>query len=759
MARTSIILGGIALVLLAFIVFFERDTLSTRELEGRKGRILEAFVRERVTRIDLQRKGVTTTLTRSEFDPDNPLETGGWNVEQPYAAKAERETVEALTGALEWINPRRSLGKASAEDRARFGLDKPRYRLAFVAGRERRSFVIGADSSDGSGTYLLTPEDGLAYVVGSDLVEALDHEPGDFHTKELHDGLSMLTVEQLSVQSAQGERALVKRDGLYWLTKPAEMLASDATLTELVHVLDGLRASRFVAAKPGKLADYGLDAPRLAVRVDSREFDPQASPKGKDEDKPKLAHFELRAGGACADHAEESYIRVGEGALSCIKNEDLSKIENAAADLRERRLLAVDDSQIRSVELRVGKQQLSIEEHGEHGAEHEYRLLEGGREVRKGKVDEGALSSWYKSLRDAKAAEFEPSSAGGAADASSISLTFGRGKDLKAYTLQLAKSGKRVAARRAGEKYLAYYPESVLELVSVSAARFRKPQILSEDDGKLTKLSVTAAGREDETVSKIDGRYVLTAGGRGPELAKLSGVEPERPSVDEIARLVSKLEALRFVADAPRPEHGLSQPAYTLRAEYAGGVSHVLKLGAASEDGRYAQVDADPNVFVVAQALVRQLESPLLSKSALSSPLEDIKSFEIEEGGKRLRVEAKPLGGFALAGSDRPADDQRAENLAHALAAVRATRVTSYGKPASEEPIEPAQLRIQITTRKEAGAEQTRSVTFGPAPSAEPDAEIFARASDLPATFALPNGALDPLRIGDKVDRDSTAAN
>ena len=55
MGRTSIILGGVALVLLAFIVFFERGSVSTRERQERKGQILDTFVRDRVTRIVIQR--------------------------------------------------------------------------------------------------------------------------------------------------------------------------------------------------------------------------------------------------------------------------------------------------------------------------------------------------------------------------------------------------------------------------------------------------------------------------------------------------------------------------------------------------------------------------------------------------------------------------------------------------------------------------------------------------------------------------------
>src|SRR4029077_5910337 len=103
MRRTSIILLSVASALLAFILLFERGSLSTSEREGRKGRVLDSFVRERVTRIEVQRRGVTTVLAHVAPDPGDPLDAGGGRVEQPYQGKADRDTVDSLISALEWI--------------------------------------------------------------------------------------------------------------------------------------------------------------------------------------------------------------------------------------------------------------------------------------------------------------------------------------------------------------------------------------------------------------------------------------------------------------------------------------------------------------------------------------------------------------------------------------------------------------------------------------------------------------------------------
>ena len=51
--RTTLVLGGIAALLLGYIVFVDEGTLSTGELEGRAGHVVERFVRARVKRLEL----------------------------------------------------------------------------------------------------------------------------------------------------------------------------------------------------------------------------------------------------------------------------------------------------------------------------------------------------------------------------------------------------------------------------------------------------------------------------------------------------------------------------------------------------------------------------------------------------------------------------------------------------------------------------------------------------------------------------------
>ena len=593
MGRTSIVLVVVAVGLLGFIWFFERGSLSTSERELRKGRVVENFVRDKVTRVELQRHGVTTVLVKVEPNPKDPLDLGGWQVEAPYRAKADSTEVDSLLGAMEWAEARRSLGDANGGDAKQFGLDAPRYRVRFSAGREEGGFSVGARAADGSGAYLKRRDSDAVFVVGSDLVEALEHPPEDFHAKNLHEGLTVLTTQAIELRTQRQTLKLTRKEGFFWLDGT---LVSTPELKLVVDALDGLRAARYVSekAKP----EYALEQPRLALDLDSLVFDP--AHKGEQ----KTERFSLRIGVACADHKQESYIQVGQGAVYCASDAELAKLERSPEQLRESRVLPLDDDSISGVVVHDRERELSLTT--VEGATR-YQLKQAGKELKSGVADPEALKQWYTALRELKIADFQAAKAG-ALDASNVSVTFKRtGKDEGPYVLQLDTAKQK--AIRMNEPALLDLPPTAATLLAPVAARFRAKRVLDEDESQLSALTVSGTDRAEERVEKRGSEYEVVSPVKAPAA---------RRAMDELSRLFSKLEAVSFEADAALPEHGLS-PAYrTLQVEYssAGGKTkarkHTLVIGAkANDQGRYARLDDDSSVFIVSNAIAGKLDAPL----------------------------------------------------------------------------------------------------------------------------------------------------
>lgn len=340
MVRTTIALAVLAAALLGYILFFERDTLTTRELDRRKGDVLPELVRERLSRIEIQRKGVTTVLERGP-DPEAEVELGRWKVVEPFQAEADQDAVDALVGELEWMAQRRRLGGVSAEDRKRFGFDAPRYRIGLGVGRERFHATVGHATPQGDGVYVQGSDSEVAFVVEKSLLEALDHEPSHYHTKELHEGLSALTVQGLRLRDEAGERVLAKRDAAWWIEQPVRARASESEADAIVDALDRLRAKRFVVARAEDEARYGLDAPFFEADVTSKRFvDPARSGAERSPALPaEKPHSEevvirIRVGRGCEGHAGERYARADDGAVFCIAEEDLAPARKTVEALR-----------------------------------------------------------------------------------------------------------------------------------------------------------------------------------------------------------------------------------------------------------------------------------------------------------------------------------------------------------------------------------------------------------------------------------------
>lgn len=724
MLRTSIVLASVALALLLFIVFYERNTLSTTELEGRKGRVLDNFVKDKVTRIEVQRKGVTTVLVRVPPDPNDPLDAGGWRIEQPYKAKADREAVDNLIGALEWIDPKRTLGEASKSELQQFGLNAPRYRVQYDAGREHAGFSIGGPAADGGGVYLELRGKPLVYVVGKDVVESLDHEPADYHDKQLHEGVSIHTFDGLSIRAAEGgERKLARRGGFDWLEAPYPSLASTPNLTTVIDAFDSLRATRFVSEAPQ--AGQGLDAPRFTFALSNKIYDSKQKGKRVDE------KLELRVGAACTGHAAESFIRVNQGAVFCAQDSELAKLDKPADALRETRLLPLEDSDIKGVLLRSGKRELQVDV-GEK--ETRFKVLEQGKEQSSGVVDAGSLGEWYSALRAVTIDGFSALDAATRArlESAGAVATFQRGKDDQPYVVRVSSDGMTTIGSRLEEASLLHMPNSARELLSPEGARFRKKRVLDEPELELSKITITRPDHSVEQVVRSKDGYELAEPWLGPA---------DRSAVDELVRLLSKLEAVRFVADRALAEYGFAEPYRTLQFVYDAGAQHrehTLVIAAVSgEQGRYARLDSDPAVFVVPMALVRKLDDPLVSRSAVALPRARLVSLELIAGGKVVRVE-KDATGFTIAGTGA-AGRARAEKLVQTLATLTATRAVSYGQAKAGEGFEHPALKVSAKL-----ADPSAEVTWSFVETPGSDS-VRVRASNVPAELEVSRATLDAL--------------
>lgn len=712
MNRSTIILAAVAGLLLAYILIFERDTVTTHELELREGRVLPRFIRKRVSRIEIERAGEKLVLERKPA-PELDDQLGIWRMLAPVKADADQEAVETLLGELEWMDARRRLTDIGAEDRKRFGLSSPRVRVGYQVGKEHGQLLLGAESPMGDGHYVQADDPAVAFVVGKDLFEALDHPAAHYHTKELHSGLLLATVNHMKITLAGHRLAFERRDGRMWLTAPQVGWADETRLYTFTDTLDRLVATRYVGERPkGEegMARYGLDRPTTLDAV----IDKRTLIEGKDGAKDTFDNrtLRLRVGAPCEGHPDERYFTAedigGTRPILCVALAELQPALDALAQPREERLLTLRPERIGAIELAEGGQRLRVERRADGW---HYRLERKGEAKREGEAEQGSVEAWLGLLGAARAHAFDQGAAsGGPVGAPDISARFelkaGQGTKAEAVSaveLAVFERADAVMVRRGDEPELLAFDQGIVTPLRASVARFRSHKLLALPETALVALTITRDGAQESLVRAPGGALTVV---RPIETPADSILGPE------VVRQLTALEAAQFVSDAPAPEHGLptgaARASLSVRFKVAsdGGeaAEHRLAIGAPAEPlgGFYAQFDRDPAVFVLPAQLVEKLRRPLASRTALSVPLADLKSLSIDGDGRRCELAATGTeGAFAFAGQPVSAT---AKAVAEALATLRVDTLLPYGTP-------PPQRRVRLELVRADGA--PRAITIG----------------------------------------------
>ncbi|MBN1656322.1 MAG: DUF4340 domain-containing protein [Deltaproteobacteria bacterium] len=748
MGRTTIVLGVITVIMAAFILFFERDAITSRELDKRKGHLIQKFVRDRVQKLEIESEGKNTVLVKTAGGVDE-LDEHGWRLVRPWAADADESEVDSLLSTLEWMDSKRILENIGEADRKRFGLDKPKVRAWYTIGSRRMPIVLGKRDARGFGYYLQLDDPARAYIVNKEIYEALSRDPAEFYTKKLHDGVSAYSTGSIVIRDENGEKRVEKRKGDYWMTKPSVALASSDAVEGLIDGIDRLKATRFISEKVDDLARYGLEAPVLEAVIQ-----PTVS-NDKEKKEAKKQALQIRIGAKCGERDNESYVLVGEHKpVMCVSDESLEAVRKAVETLRDKRLLPLRESEVEAVRIDAGKRRLELDF---DKSKWSYQAYIDKRVVAKGEADTDAVERWLERLRAVEMSASTPfdeeiSKTRGISKPQA-SVRFIRSKKEPELLLSVGVvQGETLYVRRADEPWVASFPASALELLEATSAHFRRLKLLDDTGEELVELTVKREGVTEKAKKE---------GGNDWRIIEPINAKADRAILDELGRLFSQLEAVRFVADIAEPIHGLDNPAAVITAGYSKAdheSSHehgsddldkkaskirstTLKIGNAVDGGRFAQFGKDQAVFVVSQALFDYGSQPLVSRTLVDYSKEQINGVKIEKGKEVIEARRQDRGFRFLDGKGTQA---QAEQLVERLTQLRASRAMAYGTPTAEEGIDRPRLRISVTSTGEKAEPRSIQLLVGNNATAkeEEERQVFIRRSDISAAFTI---ALDEI--------------
>ena len=177
-ARAPIVLAVLVVLLAGYVFFFERDRPGRKEIDARAGFLVEALVRDRISKIQISSGGDRMEMSRHGEDFDET-----WTIDQPVEAAADPGLVEDYLRNWEFAIPVRTLQSPSPEDLQSFGIETPKAEVSFEMGRAKVRISLGSGAPVDGGGYVRIDDRPEISVVGKDVVALFERSAEAFELK------------------------------------------------------------------------------------------------------------------------------------------------------------------------------------------------------------------------------------------------------------------------------------------------------------------------------------------------------------------------------------------------------------------------------------------------------------------------------------------------------------------------------------------------------------------------------------------------
>ncbi|MFO8072238.1 MAG: DUF4340 domain-containing protein [Polyangia bacterium] len=730
--RTVIAILAVAAALAAYILLFERDTMTTDERESRSDRAFVEFRREQVDRIELKSSsGRTLELERvsraEEGEERWTLSSGERRLD------ADTTAVRSLLSAIDFLLVDRTVREPGAARSTRFGLEQPRLDAEFTARGETTSFRIGGEAEGGDVYLALEGRDDEIYAVEAEFLESMDKTFDELRDKDLvePDLSDALAIE---VERAEGKTSLRRADrDSPWRVRldGTPVLADAGQAGELLRKLDGLRAESFVAdgADEAELGEWGLgdSARRVALELSGEKS------------------VAVRFGSPCEEPTGSVHVYLeGTRTVACAASEAIDVIDRPAGRLAEKRIAVFDKEEVRRIELAAGDRSLAIV----HDEEGEGWHREGDAEETG--LDAEAVESLLDALGETRAdavlvGEERLAELGEPEARATLELAAGQGSlELEVYR---GEEGQAQRVRRGEEKAVLLVAGGLVERLRPDPLRYRERELELGSASDATRIEVV--GSAEWSAEKKDGQWRVVAP---------IELDADSAAVRSAARKLARLEAERFAAASAAPEHGLDDPYLTATATFVEEQrdeeqldrteesARTLEIGAPAGEGgaRYARLaGGDGAVFVLAAETIETLLSPPLARDLVQVEAAEVERIELARGDRTLAA-TRAGDSWKAAEGGPPLDAEALERAVTDVGSAKAIRTAAIGKRSAEELGEP-RLELRLWTRGDLPDGEPTVLVFGKRSDDPAEEGRLARRSGIDATFVYPDRIAEEL--------------
>jgi len=263
--KNTLIMAVVAAILVAAVYFLEiRGDEERAETERVADRLLR-FETADVTGLNIETADTNIALQRVD---------DAWRITAPYDLAADDSAVDRMITRLQSADHDRLIDEAP-DDLDRFGLEDPEVEVTLeLDDGSSHSLALGIGTPVGFNVFVRPGGGDTVYTTAAGLKDAVNKTLFDLRDR------SILTFDEPDVArldltttdlDASIERQPTLGDGIarWKLTEPLEARADADTIAAYLRRLRNDRALAYPSDDPGDedLATYGLDDPRLTVRV------------------------------------------------------------------------------------------------------------------------------------------------------------------------------------------------------------------------------------------------------------------------------------------------------------------------------------------------------------------------------------------------------------------------------------------------------------------------------------------------------------
>jgi len=570
-----------AILLGAFIWFFERDGETSHQRQKRT-RTVFAVYPESIVSIRMERDGVQIECSKA---------SGSWRLIRPADAPVDAGIVGKMISGMSHVERGELITAETLQERgltpSDYGFDEPRAKITFQNNRGTFTWLIGRDAPLGDMLYIMSKGGGDIIAAPQSLLNLIPQDSAWIRDRTLfHDQVA--AVRGIDLRRPTGFLQLRQPENNGWLMQqPHKGRADILSVHALIEKIFSVKIGEFVTDEKADLTVYGLEEPTYELTLFMLDEQTQT----------------LRIGKTHPDHPEARYAKwVENDSVFTVPSEWVSLLDLKENQLRNRHILGVLPARIS--EIRLTHNELQVELAQTNSA---WQITRPAR----WNAEPSQVQDLLQTLAQAVVLDFvdDPS-----AEESQLmenapwTLTFSANGETHTLRISAVNSnGFRLVQR---DEETAFYTTTsdIMDNAFAAPLFFRSRTVLEIDPTQIAKITQQSDG--EEMVAQSTGTS-FAAADRSQQL-------DSRALFDLTSELIS-LRATRYIAFNPDSleSYGLVNPKFRVTVSLNGTntLGRVVLLGDATDGGRFAMIQGQAIVFVLAdetaQALTRKLTLPL----------------------------------------------------------------------------------------------------------------------------------------------------